>query len=935
MDNPADPVRPLIREQWRNPASVFVFPSDIAASLWLGEALEITGASTLAAERFIAWDRFKEEAVRAEVEGKSPVSAVVRKLWARALAEANAEAAEKTGTPLLASLIPAEYSSEGNLFASWIARILPQLGLWEIKHARALERGRSGRIPLGSDPSSDGENRDLSFVKHRYEAFLEREKLFEPSWQRPPLKDGGKRYFIFFPEAVEDFGEYAPLFSASPFITLVSQPKNETPRTIRFFENTREEIRDAALSIEALLIGGLPSEKIAVSVPDLETASPYLRREFELRGIPFELRTGEPLGSRPAGRIFRLINECVSSGFSFSAMKALLLNRAIPWKHGGMRERLVEFGIRNHCVASWSENGETLDIWAEAFKTPNKADPGDWLLRDWYRLLRNRATSLCSAKDFPEIRRQWFAFRRDLLNIEEMSPADNDVLARCIEELSSLERLGALYPELAPRDAFSFFANLLEEVQYVSQRSPGGVSVFPWRVAAGTPFERHFILDASQDNATVLYRQLPFLREDKRLDLFLMDTDASASFFEIYRGQGTAVFSFAERSFTGYRTVHGHFANGAALADESARADDPYEAERLFRAGASAPRRLYPIQKKSIAEWNRVSRNRGFSFLKEAFENQSEAVSGLIDEKKTTDGRVRVSQSDLSEYGLCRTKWFLNRLAGIEVSDSDAELMNDRNLGLVYHSVLKDLYEKIRSEDEVFVGERRNEYLSWAENIAQMAASGHAEFNGPLAQPIIDSLIRRILEGIAKILDKDAEFLDGFVPEFLEERLTLEQKGALLNGVIDRISRDPADNALVIIDYKSGKAVSGKRYIPDEENRIGDFQIPMYIRLAEQSPESPYLGQRVEYAWFASIRDGAFKPIVQGEGISMGRLRPVSDRDGFEPTMEAFDRMVDFFEDGIRRRDFTRPEDLSWAVCQSCDYRRVCRAVYSVAPGLD
>ncbi|MCD1654141.1 hypothetical protein K7J14_05435 [Treponema zuelzerae] len=255
MDNTADPVRPLIREQWRNPASVFVFPSDIAASLWLGEALEITGASTLAAERFIAWDRFKEEAVRAEVEGKSPVSAVVRKLWARALAEANAEAAEKTGTPLLASLIPAEYSSEGNLFASWIARILPQLGLWEIKHARALERGRSGRIPLGSDPSSDGENRDLSFVKHRYEAFLEREKLFEPSWQRPPLKDGGKRYFIFFPEAVEDFGEYAPLFSASPFITLVSQPKNETPRTIRFFENTREEIRDAALSIEALLIG--------------------------------------------------------------------------------------------------------------------------------------------------------------------------------------------------------------------------------------------------------------------------------------------------------------------------------------------------------------------------------------------------------------------------------------------------------------------------------------------------------------------------------------------------------------------------------------------------------------------------------------------------------------------------------------------------------
>jgi len=129
----SSPVIDLIRREGGDDRVVFVFPSDIAASLWMDEALAITGRDTLPARRFIAWDRFKEQAVQATVAGKKPVSAVIRKLYALKLAERNASGDNR----LFTALIPSEFAEDGRLFAAWIARLLPQLAVWEGKTAKA------------------------------------------------------------------------------------------------------------------------------------------------------------------------------------------------------------------------------------------------------------------------------------------------------------------------------------------------------------------------------------------------------------------------------------------------------------------------------------------------------------------------------------------------------------------------------------------------------------------------------------------------------------------------------------------------------------------------------------------------------------------------------------------------------------------------------
>jgi len=954
---PVNPVEACIRKKGTDPSTVFVFPSDIAASLWLETALDITGEETLPSRRFIAWDRFKEDAVQASVSGKSPVSSVLRKLYALSLAERNKNAT----TPFFAMLIPPEHAESGSVFASWIARALPQLGLWE----RKLEKTRG--------KNADAESADLAFLKADYTKFLEANELFEPSWQRPPLKDTGKRYIIFFPEAIEDYDEYASLLGASPFIEAINVPipdANEPP-VLCLFENTRAELSSVALSIETLLREGVSSADIAVSVPDLETIEPYLLREFSLRGIPYEFRAGNPLGSLPAGRLFALAGECVSTGFSFSSMKAILLDRLIPWIHRDLAGELVSFGIRNHCVASWKENGKDIDVWEEAFKAPTKGETGDWRLRDWYRSLSKYLRQMTGAKTFTEVRNGYFAFREKFLDMQQLSEEDDAVLARCVEELNALASLEGKYSQYTPQNPFAFFTSVLDEKKYVPQRARGGVSVFPYRVAAGTPFPHHFVIDASQNQATVLYSQLPFLRQDKRVALNLDDKDASAAFFSMYAycgysryspepesASGTAItpalqgtlpfeaplasrsthFSFAELSFSGYRIPHGYF----LWAEKSAiPQSNPFAIEREFLSCGTHnndtpkvfPDRLYPVQKNGFSAWQDANVERGFSYLESAYGARLPVLAQRIKTKQMNGTDVRVSQSDLKTFATCNAKWFLSRVLALNAETSDAELLDERNLGLLYHDVLKRLYEFIRETDGAFNAAHLNDYRERARILAGTATADHAEFRGPIAAPLIEALSRRVTDGICGILERDAEILDGFIPEFLEDDISFSRDGIVYYGMIDRISRRPSDNLAVLIDYKSGKVPSPSVYATDENTPITDYQIPMYVFLAEESPESPYHGSKIEFAWFAGIQEGDYRPVLNDNAMIVhGKKRGMILREEFDPAMASFRDEARYFAEAVQNMDFKRPEKLAWAECQICDFRKICRFTYAVRP---
>jgi CRISPR/Cas system-associated exonuclease Cas4 (RecB family) len=566
----------------------FVFPSEVTAALWARKICTAgSGVRSVAANRFMAWDRFKENVIRAERRDKKPVSALLRKAFARSLVRDNGV------EPFLQVVIPPDYADNGEAFVRFITSVLPALGSWEKS--------------LGNF-HPDGEDRDLFTIKTRYASFLERFGLFEPSWEKPPFNGGGKRYVVFFPETLEDFPEYREILSV-PQVTFVGPDKAaetsgeaaEDFPELRFFASAREEIREAVIAIRGLHEKrGIPYSDMAVSLPDFERVAPYLLRELSLCDVPCVLRAGKCLSEYGTGRVFSLIRECAALSFSFDAVKALVLNAFIPWKDPKLNSDLVNFGIYNHCVSPFSEKDRgTVDIWEEALKNSGGVE-----LKNYYGLLKRRVSDLAESKTFARIRDRYFGFR-ELLDMEKCSAENNAVLARCIEELSVLIELEEEYPGVLSadpgkttepgdtmkrgpvgNDPYGFYVSHLEEKNYVPVRENGGVNIYEYPVAAGAPFACNFVLNAGQNAVTLQYRPLKFLRQDKRIRLGLEDRDVSAAFVALFRSgqifvpnkkdlcpdaaepEQAAGFSFlwfsaSEKSFSGWDKPHSCFIRGS------------------------------------------------------------------------------------------------------------------------------------------------------------------------------------------------------------------------------------------------------------------------------------------------------------------------------------------------------------------------------------
>jgi hypothetical protein len=351
----------IIKKEIANQNVFFVFPSDVAADFWARRAGEFSGQRSLALDRFMAWDHFKERAVLAHAPGKEPASSVIRKLFVEQLIKKNA------GEKFLQSLIPREYAEAGGVFVSSIAALLPALDYWD----RRTQKAGAG---------ADGEDRDFALIKTAYAAFLEENGLFEPSWQELTIRDAHHKYYIFYPEAVEDYDEYAELLeNSAAFVVIrlkaVGAPEAEGPPRLNWYTSVRAEIRALVLEIRRLHeVQDIPYEDMAVNVPQLEDLAPYLGRELFLYDIPFRLGAGKPLAEYGAGRLFSLIQNCAAEDFSFAALKSLLLNIHLPWARPDYNQKLIDFGIAHNCVSTYHENGRMKDVWQEAFKISSREE---------------------------------------------------------------------------------------------------------------------------------------------------------------------------------------------------------------------------------------------------------------------------------------------------------------------------------------------------------------------------------------------------------------------------------------------------------------------------------------------------------------------------------------------------------------------------------
>ncbi|MDR1932737.1 MAG: PD-(D/E)XK nuclease family protein [Spirochaetales bacterium] len=933
----------IIRGEIDNPNSCFVFPSETASSGWARKICDFTGRRSVATGRFLAWDHFKESVIRADLQDKKPVYGVLRRLFAEKLIRKNA------GQKFFAALIPPRFAEDGGIFTAQIASMLPSLALWE-------DRTRSG-----TDYIPDEEDRDFGILKKEYTEFLEAKNLFEPSWIKPPLGDRNHVYFIFFPEAIEDFAEYEFLLKNEKTIRLVHVQSGAPLPRLFFYDSARAEIRAAVLEILRLHHEGVPCEDIAVSVPDLEDMEGCLLRELRLYNIPARRRAGKPLADYGAGNIFSLIEACIANAFSFTSLKALLLDARLPWEQPGTNRDLIGFGVENNCVAGFRKDGRPVDVWEEALAS---ADAG---LGRYYRGLKRHLKAMTDSRSFQELRGRFQALFPVYLSREKSGTEATAVLTRCMEELASLIQVSEEYPDLTPDSPFGFYLAHLREKQYVPANKEGGVNIFPYRVAAASAFSAHFVLNVSQNAATVLYKPLGFLRQDKRARLGLADTDASQAFFRLYqppegesssaggrRAAGFLRISAAEKTFTGWAIPHSCFSGRTQPAAPAA--DDPFIAERLWWSqagsvrsspdgGAQFPPALFPVQKEGFGVWRAAlaaADTRKFNFLRQPFsagEEISRAVEDRIKEiqwdasldaaldRKKRGGvhgagkkYIRLSATDLGKFFTCPALWFFEKILSLSVFSLEAKLLDEVSMGNLYHKILERLFIRIRNEDSCFQSAHLEKYFSWARDYTQDETQHYCAFQGPLMRPLLVSQADTITRRLCGLLMLEAKEFDGYaVSDYTEKTLGFIQEDMIFAGKIDRVSISP-EGEPVIIDYKSN-VTPGKKSstAEDSASALEDFQIAMYVRLYEEAARTPVGG-----AYFFSIQKQLILSVFDySQKDSRG------PREKYEQTVRLLDTNAREFAQAVRTLEFS-PKSVPFKTCMACDYRTICRTTYSL-----
>jgi hypothetical protein len=915
--------------------SVFVFATGVSADLWADWTVkhpEITGVTAVATDRFIAWDDFKSNSIKSHVEGKKTIPSVMRTVFSANLISENAL------SPFLKNLIVPEYAKNASSFASWISSLLPSLSSWKQKFDKAGK-------------GKDDEDDDLLALYEKYKSFLDSHNLFDPAWETPPFVADGNTYYIFYPEVLMDFTEYKALLESAPQIKLItlsdsdrssdtanSSAGNEKP-SADFFENSRAELRHVALYIRYLHNKkNIPWEEIAVDVPDLQSYAPYLTRELDLYEIPHSLRMGLPLTSSGTGNFFVQLQNCVQTDFSFNSVKTLLLNTELPWKEPELNSELVQFGKENNCLCSYEYNGSKVDVWKESFKALH--DNSYYRLEELYDSLKKEVSAIVNAKTFDDINKAYFIFKPHFFNTDLFSDKSNSIMSRCITELASLIDIEKEFPDCTDPSPYTFFTNALSNTQYLAQSEEHGVQIFPYKLASTAPFASHIVVDSSQASISILFKQLQFLREDKRTLLGLEDTNPSESFIKLYEMNSTqgAYFTAAAQTFSGYSLVHSALQendvrSGKNGADASCP-DDSYSHEKdyLLEKSKEFPDFITRTQKNGYSNWKQAQTDNSESSVTPSAKKIEEAIRRNVYDKQ--NGKIRISETSLKKFYECPRAWLFNYVLSLKQENNEAELMDRYAPGNLNHNILQSFCTLLKKNGDLPLHTQNGKLTPEYETI--LSHSFDDAFNrfraSPLAKQLLETEHDALYEKTENAIILFCHYFEGYRIYDIEKELAYEPEGKnfFYKGRADCILKDN-NGSLVLVDFKSSSGgIPKDELYAENEGDIPAFQMPLYILMLEHSRDEKGNPYKIDTSTYFNLKDGGIT-VVTGSVPDPDSGKEITGKN-FAPTIARTEQLAENFARCIEKSDFSVDGDShGFEVCNACDYRAVCRRTFTVS----
>ncbi len=919
--------------------SYFVFPTQLAADLWADRITQVSSTKAVASERFLAWDDFKASSIKSQHQDKKAVPSQLRKIFTTQLIAQNAKA------PFFSDVIVPKYARNASGFASSISSLLPSLKLWKEKFDS-----------LNKAP--DDEDKDLIILYEKYKTFLETHNLFEPAWETPPFNRDGKKYFVFFPEILSDYLEYKAILNEAQDITVINLPLEEDSTSpvsdCSFFENSRIELKNIALYLRKIHEEkGISWQDMAINVPDLKTMGDYIDRELELFRIPHVMRSSKTLGQSGAGTFFQLVQNAVQNNFDFYSILSLLFNTTLPWKEPSKNTELIRLGKENNCLVNFEYDGKKIDVWKESLSHGTLTEG----IKNYYEQLKSDIENIAMSKTFASVRQAYFSFRGHFFNMNECPPESDRILSRCISELGSLIDLEEEFPQCNVPSPLGFFIEHLNDKDYLEQTESLGVQVLPYKTAATAPFLCHVIADSSQTSLSVVYKELPFLREDKR-KIFLghEDPNVSSNFIRLYamNSIGTpAFFTCAMQTFTSYAQVSSDLREVVCTSIFESH-EDFYTSEKkwfqdersLDTERTSFPQKITDIESLGFSSWQSSQKNNEGKGIQ--LQNADEAVKLTAKEKlfatdkKTGLELIKISYSELKKYLDCPRSFLMSWIMKLEEQKNEAELVSPFAMGNLYHKIL-ELYCNALREKSLPIKAAENGLDETYLNILNQKTEEAIEIskNSFLAKELIKSTEDSLKTQMKKTVTEFSRLFDGCYVQETETSYEhhIPDTKILANGKIDCLLRD--DDEYILVDFKSTAAAIPKNIFFEEdasksesEQELPDFQMPMYLYLLENQRKA----KKVENCCFFNIKESKAAYVLGGRLFS--RIKAITpaarikeqDIASFEKTMDVFKKTVLEVAESLENYDFSLNQiSPLYTTCEKCQYFAICRKNFNVS----
>jgi len=898
------------RDRVDDPDTTFVFPSELTARFWCKRALRLSSSKSIPTPRFLSWDQFKESCFHYDAALR-PVNRAVRLLFLYRLLERNRR------NPYLSRIIPPRFAGEPRIFLESLQRLLPVL------HRVAAVRSRWPRF-------SRDKLEDLENLYESYRAFLRQAQLYEPNYEQPRFSPGGRKHIIFFPELIEDYGDFSDLLSNR--VELTPAPPDIRPGTsIRVFQTLPEEIRSAIRRSAALLDQGVDPEEIILTVGQLEELEPLLRREAELYTLPLQFHLGKPLSEFPQTTMLHKAYAAAESSYNLNAMKALLLCRSIPWKQETLCRALIRLALDGRIPG----NTPTKDNWelsiASSRRNGNPRNLPLSRISAFYATLKHRLTRLEAAQTFGELKSCLVSFAADFLDLQRLKEEELKIFQFAIDTLDELERADELIageaaetlasdPRAGRRPAFRIWWLYLGQRRYVPGRYGAGISVYPFRVSEGMEPEHHIVINASQATTSHRIRRYPFLKLHEEQNLSDVQRELASVHLQLYSYSAKEIqFSYARRDFQRSNLPPPLFLSRGIPITEGAPEDpqDPYELERRAWIHGSAFA-LQEIQKRgyeaaAIGALGSKEVDAGRQNLKDR-----RLIRALEERLRDQEGRIRISATALERFGLCPFQFLWDRLLRLGGEEYEPSMIDPIDFGVLLHRGLDLFFSWVQTGEGEDSGalsvQRRDAYRRRLRSIVARICSDYRRRNPTLLEPIAEEIQRRVEELVLDFLDVELELMGEERVEGTEVPLQAvsAQLDTVLVGTIDRMSRNP--EGYTLIDYK-------KKTVPTRKDLFSpqavSVQMPFYIYLMELKDRP------VTRAAYYSFENKRYHFLFGGPKTNMGNAEDARQ------SVEAVKRSIMDMREKVSRGDY-RIGTSPLAGCSRCGLKEICRSSFSV-----